>query len=218
MTYDAVIFDFDGTLVEGPQENRLREAVCRACRGAGIETGVDDVARALRTGDIQAIAERCRTAGVSVECLRTRMAVAVVRAQIRAIKTGIRSVYDGVTTVESMNTPTGIVSDNHPAVVAFLLDWFDIADQFDVVRGCRFTRDGLDRRKPSAGNLTAATTALGTASALYVGDSQVDIEAAENAGLDSAVIDRDGTQPDSATPTYTLSSLSELSVVLGNSS
>lgn len=217
MTYDAVVFDFDGTLVEGPQKQRLREAVCQTCRRVGIEAGVDEVASALRAGNIRTIVERCRAAGICIDSLRRRVTAAVVRTQVMAAKAGARSVYDGVQTVTSIDMPTGIVSDNHPAVLDALLKWFGIAEQFDVVRGCRFTRDGLDRRKPSSVNLTGAMTELDAASALYVGDRPVDVAAAKNAGIDSALLVRDGSQRENTAPTHVLSSLTELPEILATS-
>lgn len=214
MTYDAVLFDFDGTIVEVPHRTQLREAVSRTCRSIGFDTGVSEAANALRKGDTETLVERCRTAGVDVDSFRASAVGAVVGTQVQTVEAGLRSIYRDVTAIRSLDRPVGIVSDNHPCALNFLLDRFDIAEQFAVVRGCRFTRDGFDRRKPSPANLTEAMNELDVDDALYVGDRPVDVAAANNADIDSALVERDESPTDGPSPTYRLSSLEELPTVV----
>lgn len=210
MTYDAVLLDFDGVLVELPDRETLYTAVVRACTRVGIDSGVRETARALRSGDVSTLLDRCRDAGVDLDSLCSSAASAVVSAQIREVESGLRSMYDDVTALRALDRPLGIVSDNHPRVLQYLLDRFDMADQFAVVRGCRFTPEELDRRKPNPANLTGAMDELDARDALYVGDREVDVVAADAAGLDSALLARGEDCPADVSPTYRLTSLEEL--------
>lgn len=227
MVYDAVLLDFDGTLVEVPSRERLRDAVIRACRRTGIDAAVRETVQALRAGDTDTLVERCRAAGADLDSFRVAAAGAVVGTQLRTVEAGLRSVYRDVTALSVLDCPLGIVSNNHPRALAHLLERFGLDEQFAVVRGCPFTPEGFARRKPAPDNIEAAMDDLGATSALYVGDQSIDVAAASNAGIESALIERDGFPPvdptveegppsedpavgEATSPTYRLSSLAEL--------
>lgn len=228
MSYDAVLFDFDGVVAELPGRETLYDAVRRACDRVGLDGSVRETAAALRRGDADALAERCRVAGVDRETLSSLAARAVVSAQVREVETGLRSVYEDVTALRRVDRPAGVVSDNHPRALRALLERFGIADLFETVRGCPFTPEGLARRKPDPRNVEAAVADLGADDALYVGDRPVDVAAASNAGVDAALVVRDAEgdglapAPDDATlpvdpsPTYRLPSLEGLPDVLAD--
>jgi len=71
------------------------------------------------------------------------------------------------------------------------------------------------RRKPNPEYLTDALNSIGVSSGLYVGDSNVDILAADRAGMDVAFIRRPHrTEYDLvAEPTYEINSLEELASI-----
>lgn len=156
----------------------------------------------LRKGDIETPVERCHTAGVDLDSFRASAVGAVVGTQLQTVEAGLRSIYRDVTVIRRFDCPLGIVSDNHPCALNFLLDPFDIAQQFAVVRGCRFTRDGSERRKPSPDNLTEAMSELDVDDALYVGDRPVDVAVADNADIDSALVERDESPTEGPSPMY----------------
>jgi phosphoglycolate phosphatase len=217
MVYDAVLFDFDGVVVETPSSQRLSDALGRTyetleCPGPATET-----VRAIVAGDFESIARRCHSLGIETETFCARAAREMVRTQREAVERGLRSVYDDITAVRSLEQSLGIVSDNHPTVISTLLERFGLRPAFETVYGCPLTPDGLSRRKPDPTNIEAAIADLEAESALYVGDRAVDVRAADNAGLESALLSRseddDPTEMD-AEPTYHLSSLSQLPAIL----
>ncbi|WP_247000842.1 HAD family hydrolase [Halosolutus gelatinilyticus] len=219
MQYDAVLFDFDGVLVEGPSMDRFSDAVRRAYDAQPVEFGrsgpVAETLGALLEGDFESITRRCRSLGIETEAFCARAARELVRTQLEAVERGLRSAYDDVVAVRSIGRPLGIVSDNHPSVVSTLLDRFGFESLFETVHGCPLTPDGLARRKPDPRNIRAAMAALDAESALYVGDRSVDVRAARNAGIDAAHLQRDGTAPETdVEATYRLTSLAELPAVV----
>ncbi|WP_254764210.1 HAD family hydrolase [Natrinema marinum] len=215
MHYDAVLFDFDGVVVETPSSQRLADAIARTYETLARSEPTAETLQAFLRGDFDSIAKRCRSLEVEADVLCAKAAREMVRAQLEEVECGLRSAYDDVAAVGSLEVPLGIVSDNHPTVVSTLLDRFGLRSLFETVYGCPLTPDGLARRKPDPTNIETAMDALAAEDALYVGDRAVDVRAADNASIDSALLARDeDTGPADVDPTYRLESLSELPPLL----
>ncbi|MDS0477870.1 HAD family hydrolase [Natrinema sp. 1APR25-10V2] len=215
MQYDAVLFDFDGVVVETPSSERLSNALARTYETLERSGPSAETIQAFLRGDFDSIAKRCRGLDIEADVLCARAAREMVRVQREEVERGLRSAYDDVAAVGSLEVPLGVVSDNHPTVVSTLLDRFGLRSLFETVYGCPLTPDGLARRKPDPTNIEAAMDALTADDALYVGDRAVDVRAADNAGIDSALVARDEDDaPTDADPTYRLASLSDLPAIL----
>ena len=222
MQYDAVLFDFDGVVVETPSSDRMYDALGRTyeeldCSGPAAET-----LQELMRGDFESIADRCRRLEIDTDAFCTQAARELVRAQLAEVERGLRSMYDDVSAVRSIELPLGIVSDNHPTVVSRLLQRFRLRSLFEAVYGCPLTPEGLRRRKPDPTNIERAMDSLEADSALYVGDRAVDVRAADNAGIDSALVRRSDEASDATDdsvevelePTYRVDSLTQLPALL----
>lgn len=223
MQYDAVLFDFDGVVVETPSSQRMSDALGRTYEKLGCSGSVAETLQEFLRGDFESIADRCRRLEIDTDAFCTQAAREMVSTQLAEVERGLRTAYDDVSTVGSLDVPLGIVSDNHPAVVSRLLDRFGLRSLFETVYGCPLTPDGLARRKPDPTNIDRAMETLEADAALYVGDRTVDVRAAQNAGIDSVLLERSGdaaeetTATDDAlevTPTYRLSSLTQLPAAL----
>ncbi|WP_226479618.1 HAD family hydrolase [Natrinema amylolyticum] len=216
MTYDAVLFDFDGVVVETPSSERLSAALGRTYEKLGRSGPAAETFQELMRGDLESIADRCQGLGIETDAFCAQAAREMVRTQRDEVERGLRSAYDDVTAVRSLDRPLGVVSDNHPTVVSTLLDRFGLRSLFETVYGCPLTPDGLARRKPDPTNIEAAMDSLEADDALYVGDRAVDVRAADNAGIDSVLLSRpgEGAVDADVAPTYRLPSLSGLPSVL----
>jgi HAD superfamily hydrolase (TIGR01549 family) len=191
-TYDAILFDNDGVLVEPPSDETLLAAAEAAFDAVGIEnpddTHVSDVVRGV-TPDL--LAEVCAAYDVDQHEFwhaRDRHASEAQRAEFRE---GDRARYDDVAAIEDLAHDFGIVSSNQHATIEFILEHCEFADWFDTYYGREMGIESLDRKKPHPHYLERALADLGADSALYVGDSESDVEAARRAGLDSAFVRRD---------------------------
>ncbi|ELZ20940.1 HAD family hydrolase [Natrinema limicola] len=216
MQYDAVLFDFDGVVVENPSSQRLYDALGRTYEKFGRSGPASETFQELMRGDFESLAQRCHSLDIKTDSFCAQAAREMVQVQREEVERGLRSAYDDVAAMRSLEAPLGIVSDNHPTVVSTLLDRFGLRSLFETVYGCPLTPDGLSRRKPDPTNIEAAIADLEAETALYVGDRAVDVHAADNAGIDSVLISRpEADEPDlDATPTYQLSSLSQLPAAL----
>ncbi|WP_158058210.1 HAD family hydrolase [Halorussus halophilus] len=212
MSYDAVLFDCDGVIVEMPDRAAMTDAMRRVQQRFGLSVPPENVVADFFRGNLSAITERCREAGIERDSFCAEAAREAVSAQLTEIRSGLRSRYEDVAAIRDLNLPLGVVSDNHPRVLSFLLRQFDLTGLFQTVRGCPFTPAGLERRKPDPSNVEAAMETLDAETALYVGDREVDVLAAENAGIDSALVRREDAseQGFDVSPTYELDSLWDL--------
>jgi HAD superfamily hydrolase (TIGR01549 family) len=120
---------------------------------------------------------------------RTRDDV-VSRAQQAEARAGRKTPYDDLGTLADLDVKMGIVSSNQQATVDFLVDHFDGFDRFGAAYGREPTIHSLQLRKPNPHYLEQALGDLDADSALFVGDNESDVKAAENAGVDSAFIRR----------------------------
>ncbi len=172
-----IVFDLDGTLIDsapdiavaanatlaevGVRPLSLKET--RGFVGAGAVAFVERMARARDLGDADALLSR------------------FMHHYERAV--GQTVIYPGVETALAALTARGHrlgLCTNKPqnptlAVLAHL-GW---EDMFGVV----FTGDSLAVRKPDPAPLLGALEGLGGGAAIYVGDSEVDAETAERAGV-----------------------------------
>ncbi len=217
MRYDAVIFDNDGVLVEPPARETLREAALRAFGDLGVDDPAEEHVDAIITGvTVNLLDEVCGAYGLDGAEFwraRDRAAAAAQREEFRA---GDRALYDDFDAVAGLDHPCGIVSSNQHETVAFVLDHFEVAGHFETYYGRQPTVEDVSRKKPDPHFVERAMADLGADSALFVGDSESDVVAAHNAGVDSAFVRRGHRESyDLAVePTYEVASLRGLAEVV----
>lgn len=215
MSYDAVVLDSDGVLVEPPQASTLIDVARTALDRTGVTADPRAVARSFQSGSIEDVASRCREAGVDVATFCQTATTTAFAAQREALEEGCRSIYDDVRTLRSIDVPLGVVSDNQPHFVQYLLRHAGLADVIRTVRCRPFAPETLDRRKPNPENLAAALSDLDAETAAYVGDTAADVEAAASLGIDSVLLERDGSVDVETEPDYRIDSLRGLRTLTG---
>ena len=213
MDYDAVVFDNDGVLVGRTRYDRLQEAAWDAFEAVGVEDPdpehVESMVVGVSPGDVR---EVCSTYGLDVAefwATRDRTAADIQRKEVRE---GRKRLYDDVSTVADLEQPLGIVSSNQQETVDFVLEHFGVADLFDAAYGREPTVESLRRKKPRPHYIERTLADLDAETALFVGDNESDVLAAENAGVDSAFIRRPHRIDHelSVDPTYEVDSLHDL--------
>ncbi|WP_436931313.1 HAD family hydrolase [Halosimplex halobium] len=191
MTYDTVVFDNDGVLVGRTRFDVLREATGETFAQLGVSDPDPDHVEDMTIGATpQQVNAVCDTYGFEPEEFwRTRDGT-VSGAQQDEARAGRKTPYGDIDTLANLDVATGIVSSNQQETVDFLLDHFDLGGHFDTAYGREATVESLTLRKPNPHYIERALADLDADSALYVGDNESDIEAAHNAGIDSAFIRR----------------------------
>ncbi|GAB3029890.1 HAD family hydrolase [Natronobiforma cellulositropha] len=216
MAYDALVFDNDGVLTTPTEMSALRRAVRTAFAEVGVSDPTDEYVDTLINPTVEALERIAGEYGVEPEPLweeREQAAIAVQAAEIRA---GRKTLYDDVATLESLSVPRAIVSNNQHETIRTIVEYFDLTG-FDPWIGREPTIRGIERKKPTPYYLERALSELGVDDPLYVGDSRVDITAANACGIDSAYVHRphrvDYELPER--PTHEIYSLEELSTLVG---
>ncbi|MFZ0774222.1 MAG: HAD-IA family hydrolase [Candidatus Sulfotelmatobacter sp.] len=175
---EAIIFDFDFTLVDSSQG--IVECVGYALQELGLP--IPPAERVLDTiGLTLNETLRCLTGqgGSDMTARFTRC----FHHRADQVMDRLTTIYEGVPTVmqslRRANIPAGVVSTKLNYRIRSILKRNDLEDFFDVIVGA----DNVASSKPDPEGLLFALRSLGVnpSAALYVGDHIVDAEAAERA-------------------------------------
>ncbi|MFB6074508.1 MAG: HAD family hydrolase [Haloarculaceae archaeon] len=187
--YDAIVFDNDGVLVERTDTELLVSAIRETFREFDRDPP-SDLVRSLAVEDAIR-ADRLREEfDLDPAAFWRRREANAATAQRGVIRSGEKPLYDDVAALEDLGCPLAVVSNNQQATVEFIVEHFGLDERFEVVYGREPTVAGHRRRKPDPSYIEQALADLGTTDALYVGDSETDVVAADRAGLDSAFLRR----------------------------
>ena len=182
MTYSTYIFDLDGTLLDTLQD--LAASVNYALRQHGMpEHSVDDVRRFVGNG-VRLLMERAVPNGAQNPDFEATFATFREHYMHHSLDT--TKPYPGIPEVlaelKARGCRLAVVSNKMMAATQELIHHF-FPDTIEVAIG-EHEAEGI-RKKPAPDTVYAAFKALGVGkeNAVYVGDSDVDIQTAHNAGL-----------------------------------
>jgi HAD superfamily hydrolase (TIGR01549 family) len=193
VTYDTVVFDNDGVLVGRTHYDVLRDATVETFELFDVTDPdpdhVDDMTIGATPEMVDVVCDQYDMRPDIFWRTRDRRLSLAQQAEARA---GRKTFYDDIDVLNDLDVDMGIVSSNQQETVDFLLEHFDVPVEFGAAYGREATIDSLDRRKPNPHYIHQALEDLDAdpANALFVGDNESDIRAAERAGMDSAFIRR----------------------------
>jgi len=191
MRYDTVVFDNDGVLVGRTRFDVLETATEETFEKFDVSDPDPDYVEDMTIGATpKRVTSVCNEYGLDPDRfwrVRDRTMSGAQQAEARA---GRKTPYDDISVLDDIDATFGIVSSNQQETVDFLLDHFEIGDLFETAYGRTATVESLDLRKPNSHYLDRALADIDGDNALFVGDNESDIRAAENAGIDSAFIRR----------------------------
>ncbi|WP_440008456.1 HAD family hydrolase [Halomicrococcus sp. SG-WS-1] len=191
MSYDTVVFDNDGVLVGRTSFDVLREATQETFAQFGVTDPDPDHVENMTVGTTpRQVDVVCDEYDLDRETFWRTLDRTSSLAQQEEARAGRKTPYGDIDTLANLDAAMGIVSSNQQQTVDFLLDHFDYTSMFGTAYGREATVKSLDRRKPNSYYIDCALADLDADSALFVGDNESDVRAAENAGIDSAFIRR----------------------------
>lgn len=193
--YDTVLFDMDGILLEG--RGTHPEVYRRAARDALAELGLVDPPETAATtlGAVrydESMADVCADLGVDRDDFWAARERHASRRTNERIRTGDRGVFDDVDALADLSDGTrlGLVSNNRQATVDFVAERVVAEETFEVAIGRAPTIADYNRRKPEPEFIETGLETMTVDDALYVGDRETDVIAAERAGIDAALVQR----------------------------
>lgn len=213
MGYDAVLFDNDGVLTTPTDLEVLRSAARSAFEDVGVTDPAAEHVEGLIAGvDVEWFEGICEEYDLETAALwrrRDRRAAAAQRAEIRE---GRKRLYDDVEAVASLDPDLGIVSTNQHETIEFIVEFYELDGLFGTYYGREPTVESLRRKKPAPHYVERALADLDAEEVLLVGDSDSDVAAAANAGVDSAFVRRPHREGYalSVEPTYEIETLAEV--------
>lgn len=179
---DTVIFDLDGTLLDTLED--LTDSVNYMLRHNNMpERSIDEIRSFIGNG-VPTLIRKSVTADTDNE--QIEKCIKEMRAYYKEhsrVKTGP---YDGIQELlqelKANNIKTAVVTNKLEAVAQDLC-----SDIFGDVFTCVIGDNGINKRKPAPDNVFRTMKILNSVndSTLYVGDSDVDMITAKNAGLKS---------------------------------
>jgi HAD superfamily hydrolase (TIGR01549 family) len=211
--YEAVLFDNDGVLVEPVDRAVLRRATRTAFDALGVPDPDPSHLDLLSVGvDPDRLRAVCEEYGLDPGRFWRARDSHSSRAQRAELRAGRTTCYEDFDAVRAVGVPRGIVSSNQQATIEFMHDHFGTRHLFSTAYGRRPTLRSLGRKKPDPHYVRRALADLDVAEALFVGDSESDVRAAHNAGLDSAFVRRPHRESYAlgTDPTYELQGLDDL--------
>ena len=187
--YNAVIFDMDGTILDTLED--LKDALNHSLNEFGYPAAftADETRLFFGSGARAAVARALTAAGGAPEDVVEEV-LAFYKPWYAThcdIKTQpYPGVIDLINTLKDAGVKVAVVSNKpDPAVQSLCRDYFP--DLFDYAVG---EKEGV-KRKPSPDMVRSALAELGVPAeqAVYIGDSEVDIQTTQNAGLDCICVD-----------------------------
>ncbi len=179
LTFDAIIFDLDGTLIHSVPE------IAGALNDALQAHGVAPFSEAEVTGLVgngapvlvaRALSARGMDPALAPDILRRLLAVYETSFARTTLYPGVRGMLAALAPL-----PLGICTNKPLRATRAILDHFGLS--FAAVTG----GDSLPVRKPDPAPLLHTVQALGARNPLYVGDSEVDAQTAHAAALPFAL-------------------------------
>ncbi len=185
MKYEAILFDLDGTLLNTLED--LKDSCNAALEACGYAPRTLDEVRRFVGNGVGLLIRRALPEGVGEE--EWARCLALFKAHYQNNLDNKTRPYPGIEqaldALLARGYRIGVVSNKFDAAVKALC-----AHHFPRIQVAVGEREGV-RKKPAPDSALAAAQALGVrpASTLYVGDSEVDIQTARNAGMDCLSVD-----------------------------
>lgn len=216
MTYDGLLLDFDGVVVDVLRDEKRVPAFSAAIQRQFDEANfgldqrvIETLAHSVSRDRLRSLSDRT---GVPQETLWRYRDDALATVLRRAAREGTKGPYEDVGSLTDLDVPVGIASNNQRRVVESILETHELSDYFETIRAREPTPASLQRKKPAPTYLEEAMADLRLGNPLYVGDKESDVLAGRRAGLDTALIRRrhNATREIAADPTLYVSDLGEV--------
>lgn len=183
----AILFDLDGTLLDTASD--IAQALTRSFADRGWTAPGAEVVRTMIGKGASVLVERaCEAQGLGVDRSTRADLVqqfldhyAALEAAGESTARPYRGVCEGLMALQQRGVPMAVVTNKAHRLSVSLLRHVELAPHFQLVVG----GDTCERRKPDPQPLQWACAQLGIdpSSALMVGDSLNDVQAARAAGM-----------------------------------
>ena len=186
MKYSLIIFDLDGTLLNTLAD--LAGSLSFALERLDLpKRSIDEVRRFVGNG-IPKLIERAVPAGTSAQTTQEVLSAFTEHYRVHCADSTVPydGIYDMLAALRSSGRKAAVVSNKSDYAVQALCEKY-FGDTFSAVAGAR---PGIMKKPaPDAVNAVLSQLGIDRQDAVYIGDSEVDIETAANARMDCISVD-----------------------------
>lgn len=189
LTFDAILFDLDGTLIETAPEicDAVNDTLAHYDMGFVSQALVNDwIGHGTRELLIQALAFVGKTTQEKIRQSPGLKPIAAEFDRNYQKRCGTRShlyphVREVLATLRAQGVKLAVVTNKEGRYTQTILDVHQLTSQFDAV----ISGDTLSVKKPNPAGIQHCLEQFGVpkARALFVGDSSIDVATARNAGI-----------------------------------
>lgn len=211
MSYEALIFDFDGVLIDSGFDgfHWALEAREEFAHERDLDIDMNILGQGLYVRRETVITDIIERQNITWNQFRN-MEKAVAERKVELASTGELELFDDVRPVlDQLDIPIAIVSNSYRDYLQAMLVELGIAQyiRFYNAPSIRNIRNFRERMKPEPVMINEALERLGTDNVVMIGDQLEDVMGAKRAGIDSIYIDRNGGIEEEAN--YSVESLKE---------
>ena len=213
LKYDAVLYDFDGTLADSVP------AIVESFKLAYIEL-FGECTRTEEDFRSYIGLPLARTFEMHDPETADKLVATYLNINEKMLRDGVvgffPGIYEMLTEIQEMGVKQGIVTSKSRNSTTISLDVLDAWKYFDA----NVFREDTDEHKPAPAPLIEGAKRMGITDmsrVLYVGDALPDALCAKNAGCDFALVDwtaMDRNSPEMANPTYLIKETKDLSCII----
>ena len=182
----GIIFDLDGTLVDSLQD--ITNALNVALRQINKRTVKPERVRTWIGDGLPVLCERAAThVGAQTQCDRlTELAQFAYAEHFSKTTVVYPNILQMLRLLKSNDVPMAVLSNKPHAFTLRTLEWLDLMDFFQIVRGYVCEKD----KKPSPAQALAIADQMQLRAdrVLFVGDSVTDIQTARNADMKAIAV------------------------------
>lgn len=217
MKYDGIIFDFDGVLLDSDRDdfkwaNDVRREKARELGYSHDQEVLMAIFQVEKSGE--KMKEFLTHHEIDVEDLKA-WEKHVEQEKIRLVRRGQLGLYPGTRELfKKLNVSKSLISNAYAEATDEIVKYLELdkyltfwkAPHLDDIEAY------VDAMKPNPDMLEEAMEKMNSENALMVGDSRSDLEAADNAGIDSVYINREGKKMGEAT--HNVKNLAEIAEIM----
>ena len=212
-----MIFDKDGVLLDSGLNNFewMDDVRIKKAEELGYSISKQDSLKIIRAESYSEIEGFLSEHGMTVQDL-LEIEHKVQNAKINLIRQGaIRLFPEASKILGRLEVPAALATNAPYRTTEFTLDHFSLKNKFQAVESLKLDnlKAYVESKKPHPDMLREARTELNAENPLMVGDSRPDIRAAENAGIDSVLVQSYAEHKD-LNPTHRIRNLDELRTIL----